>query len=437
MDGKPIINSPKGKSLTYEINRWLILLTLGISLIASIISGVWAFFEAREIQDKVLIQFAFLVKNDTLYTNISKLHYSDDAQIIIQPLSASYPLNLKQNMADGLHTINQRHNSWRVLIESKQVAGIQQKIVVAQSTELRDEIAMSAVANAIIPIMTLTVLLFFIIYWVISRQMKPVITLSQSLNKDFDNRLPTLPVDNIPTEIRPFLNAINRLLTRTQELMTKQKRFIADAAHELRTPIAALSLLSENLSNSANEQEYQTRSQRLQTGLVRLNSLVAQLLDLARLQNTDKQEFTKVNFTAIVEDTIVTLYPLSQAKNIDLGVINKPTVWLLDQDHGLAQIAKNAISNAILYSPENSVINIDITQSAEEVCFMVTDQGPGINDNEIEKVFEPFYRSNSNFTEGNGLGLAICTQIANHLGGRILLKNGVKEGLVFTYTQPL
>ena len=433
MDGKQI----NPLSLKRDLNRWLIGITLTVSIAAGAIAGIAAFFEAREIQDDVLVQFAYLIDDDIIGSPSHGRQKHDDSRIIIQPLFAKGPLKIHAGIADGFNTIKDDDESWRVYVTSRIEDGEHIRYAVAQNTEIRDEFAFANTVSAVLPIAVLALVLLIVINWIIFIRMKPIIRLAARVDQYSVNDLKPLSTANVPLEIRPFIIAINRLLKRTTRMMTRQKRFIADASHELRTPVAALTLQAENLQNSEDIADNHKRLGMLKQGLDRLNKLVSQLLDLARLQNTTSDKFDVVDAQALLSDVIVHLHPLAEAKDQDLGVVRQTRAFLVDQNGGLKQIFENAIANAINYSPDHARIDVSLSIEHDSVIFEVNDPGPGITDDALEHVFEPFFRGDNHNSDGNGLGLAICAQIARQLGGEIQLINREQGGLTFRYTQPL
>jgi two-component system OmpR family sensor kinase len=163
--------------------------------------------------------------------------------------------------------------------------------------------------------------------------------------------------------------------------------------------------------------------------------LIIQLLDLARLQSDASGPTTALSFNTIVHNTIAELHPLAEAKQVDLGMARQEPVTVLDQDGRLGQLVRNAIDNAIRYSPPCSRVDVSLYVDAGNAVFCVEDTGSGIPEDELEQVMEPFYRNPGTSQPGNGLGLAICQEIAQLLGGDIALSNRVQGGLRFLYTQ--
>lgn len=430
MDGRQV----KASSLQKELTRWVFITTAAVSLLAGLIAGLIAFQEAREMQDEILIQIAHSISSDTTSNSSNWDKHQKDSNIIIQPLKDTNARNLdiNSNQADGFATVEYKNTSWRIYLVTK---SSNQRFVIAQQTELRDEIAWANALSAILPIIVMAAILLIAIPWIIWNRMKPITQLANKVDNLSVDDINPLPLARIPKEVSPFIEAINRLLIRTSETIKHQRRFIADASHELRTPVAALTILSENVQAAPSEAEREERFKLLHQSLTRLNTLVNQLLKLARLRNIDADTLNPVFADKILKDVVTSLFPLAEKKSIDLGVTEATKIQLADFNGGLTQLFENAISNAIYYTPENGRIDVSLSTNNGNAVFKVADNGPGINEKDLEKVFTPFYRAEGNTKTGSGLGLAICAEIAEQLGGKITLNNHDKGGLIFTYTQ--
>lgn len=428
MDGQQVNDYP---SLQHQLNRWILTTTFVFVAVAAILSGALTFFEARELQDDVLQEIASLVRVSQLSEN--SLPKSDES-ILIQRLEPDNN-KISHKLDDGLQTINIDDDDWRVYVVTQ--SSTKQRFVVGQQTELRDEIAWNSALNVFWPIVSLVVILLLIINVFIRQAFKPLKQLATHLDRHDGTQLSALPETNIPKEIVPFLLSINGLLARLQQTMQKQQRFIADAAHELRTPVTALSLLSENIKQATTEEDREQRQLLLQQGFERLRLLVAQLLDLARLQSDYESHHEMVSFNLVVQNVIADLYPLAEAKDIDLGVSRQEKLTVLDKGAVLSHLVRNAIDNAIRYSPYGGTVNVSLFSEGDNAIFCVEDTGKGIPEAELQLIFEPFYRAHENIQPGNGLGLTISLEVARKLGGHITLLNRSEGGVQFRYMQQI
>ena len=423
------------RSLQSELTKWTVIITLAICTLGGITTGLIAYFEAKDIQDDVLQQIARLVSGiNTDHSTAFQSDY-DDSDILVEFLGRNNSrLELHRNHRRGFATISAKGVSWRVYITTN---SNEQRFAVAQQTELINEIAWANMVSAMLPIGVLALILIGLTHWIISKRMKPIRTLAQLVDQQTANTLNPLSTQSVPKEITPFIEAINRLLLRTKQTIDRQRRFIADASHELRTPITALSLLAENHEKAASQLERSKHQSLLRMGLDRMNNLVNQLLSLTRLQNLDSPASKEVRLDDIVENVVITLHPLAEHKKIDLGIVGTMPVDVLDKNQTLQQLVENAVANAIHYTPEHGRVDIGIYLKNNLAELVIEDTGPGIKEHELEKIFDPFYRSENETQSGSGLGLAICSEIATLHNGQITLKNRKSGGLRFTYTQPL
>ena len=450
----------KIKSLQAELYCWIIASTLLFMLISGLVSGAIAFYQARELQDYTLNEIALLVKNGELTTkdNIDSLfsklqdidnHFGkesdfEDASVMILEINKEQlkqiPLDLSWSKINKLQTIDFMDTEWRVLIVDQLQS--QKRILIAQSTELRDEIAFSSAQTSLYPILIFAVCLLLLVHFILRKQFKSIKKLTNTLDQQDGAHVNSLSEKNIPSEIQPFIHSINNLMQRVNISMERQQRFIADAAHELRTPIAALSLQVENVESANNPNEREERLSYLQQGIHRLGKLVGQLLDLARLQSNseDTQIHIKetVSLNNIVKQVIQDLFPIAEKYHVDLGVIRQDDELIVNDIHGhLSQLIQNAVANAIHYTPEAGEVNISLLKNHRSAVLLIEDTGIGIPEEELEKVMQPFYRILNNGQTGNGLGLTISQEIADKLGGKITLANREGGGLIYRYEQPL
>jgi len=434
------MNNPR--SLQRDLNRWVIFTAAIFVFVGSTIGGGIAFFDARELQDELLREIALRVQAEQLSdipdATLSPSVEPEEASIMIWPLESEdgqATSKLKETLQDGLQTVTLNKEEWRIFVV-RQKDG-RRHFAVGQQTELRDEIALSSALNVFLPVVLLAGVMLLGINLVIRHHFRPLLALSAKLDRKVSVLPEPLSESGIPEEILPFVSSINALLVRLKESMQKQSRFIADAAHELRTPVTALSLQVENIRAAKNEKDREVRQAVLQEGLERLRILVHQLLDLARLQSQQDAASISVSFKQIIQDVIADLHPLAEAAQVDLGMTQQAELMVLDQDGQLGQLVRNVIDNAIRYTPPGGQIDVSLTEQDDRAEFVVKDSGPGIKQNQLAHVMEPFYRAPDNTQSGSGLGLAIVREIAFKLGGEITLSNRSQGGLRFRYTQAI
>ena len=211
------------------------------------------------------------------------------------------------------------------------------------------------------------------------------------------------------------------MLTRVNRAVETQRRFVADAAHELRSPLTALSLQAEHLAAADMSPQARERLARLGQGLNRARDLLAQLLALARAQANPREDVRAESLSLLLRQILEDMMPLAEARNIDLGVLSLDEATIQTPPHALAVILKNLLDNAIRYTPPGGRVDISASCADESVILVITDTGPGIPPAERERVFEPFYRLPGHDVTGSGPGLAIAKTLTTQLGGIIHL----------------
>ncbi|BBJ22464.1 two-component sensor histidine kinase [Candidatus Nitrotoga sp. AM1P] len=436
-------------SLQHRLSLWIAVLIVAVSVVAGGFSFWLAFDEAHELQDEQLRQVAALMDvNDLLPMPVSNdraVSNYPDTRVFIFRLGTHTDakhtelqmVGLLNDLADGMHTVSDRQNEWRVVIRTLPNGD---RIAVGQRTAMRDEIARDGALRTVLPLIGLVPLLIVLIGFVIRHTFRPVMCLSKDLDEKGDKNLIPLSGDGIPKEILPFVESINRLLARLTLSMAQQRRFVADAAHELRSPITALTLQAENIERADMSIEARQRLAPLKAGLVRARSLIEQLLSLAKHQVNQTTDVEIVAFDMIVREVVKELYPLAEAKHIDLGIEREEPIRLRGGAFDFLTLTRNALDNAIRYTPVNGKVDVSFFLEGNRMVFRVEDSGPGIPEDELLRVFDPFYRIAASGETGTGLGLSIVRDIARRLNGIATLSNinnAGRSGLRFQYSQSL
>ena len=252
------------------------------------------------------------------------------------------------------------------------------------------------------------------------------------LDKRSEDNLSPLPEATVLEEIHPFVAAINRLLARLDRSIDQQRRFIADAAHELRTPLTALSLQAQNLEHADSLAEVPRRLAPLKQGLERVRQLVEQLLSLARQTAAFPVEIKPVSLDSVVRRVFEEIFPLAEGIGVDLGMERAETLQMEGDEFALYTLLRNVVDNAVRYTPAGGKVNLRLFAESGQVVVEVEDTGPGIPEEELGQIFDPFYRLSGSAGNGSGLGLSIVKGIADKYAFKISLRNiGNGEGLRF------
>ncbi|MGN6962995.1 ATP-binding protein, partial [Neisseria sp. P0016.S002] len=298
----------------------------------------------------------------------------------------------------------------------------QGRIAVMQESDYREELAEMAAVQSILPMLLALPLIILLTVWITHRAMRSVKILSNDLEQRQINDLSPMDTQNIPSEIQGFVVAINNLLQRTDENVRQQQRFIADAAHELRSPMTALSLQAERLNNMQLSAEAREQSALLQQSIQRNRHLLEQLLSLARAQAPETQRpKTLISLQNQFRRVLQELMPLALAKGQDIGVAVENDCQIHADDTEIYTLIKTFTDNAIRYTPKGGRIDLGFDETAEYLNIWVEDDGPGIPPSERQRVIDPFYRILGTEQQGTGLGLSIANTIVKRHQGRLKL----------------
>ena len=439
------------QSLQFRLSAWLSLVILVVAVMGGVFSFVVAFQEAIELQDDQLRQMAALIVRQNL--PVKRAASQEDGrdadpefhvvvQLLRQPNSqAPEPAGelpgLPVDLPDGIQTVTVRDLSWRVFVKT---LGSGSRVAIAQRTAVRDEIASDSALRTLMPFLILIPILLLLVGDLIRKIFKPLKRMAADLDQRPEQDLREIPDTYLPSEIHPFVTAINRLLSRVTQSVAVQRRFVADAAHELRSPLTALSLQAERLEAADMSAQARERLASLRDGIQRTRGLLDQLLTLARVQDSSQGQSATVSVQHVFRQVLEDLMPLAEAKNIDLGVVSEMDAHVMAPEADLKTLIKNLVDNAIRYTPNDGQIDLSVRTSEISVILQVDDTGPGIPQEEHDRVFDPFYRVLGNDEVGSGLGLSIVQTIANRIGADIHLgysNEQTKSGLSVKMTIPL
>ena len=327
----------------------------------------------------------------------------------------------------GLSTQRFQSKQWRFFV----VKAKEETIQVAQSLKLRKntikETAYSLMASQLLFIPVLVLLIFY----AIKKALFPLSVLSKDIQHRDSADLNPFADDKVPAEIKPLVQSLNVFMGKVSFMVDVLKRFTSDAAHELRTPITALKLQLTVLEQAKSTLERESAIQNLKAGISRSEQLVSQLLTLARIvPDNQSRQIRSVNLLALVKESFEELLPLAQEKSIDLGLSKAEESEVNGVQQEIKVLINNVVDNAIRYTPNNGKIDVSVFHQAGDIVLEVSDSGPGIPNDDFERVFERFYRGENQSISGSGLGLAIVREIATQHGARIELSN-LNPGLCF------
>lgn len=432
----------KGKS-SVSLQRWLsrdlAVMILVISALATGISFFVSRNEANELQDNELKQIAHLYRpGDRVILQYPRHPRNDaeaDSQVKVWPQSQWARLGIA-GYGDGYHDVELGGQLWHLYKESRPHQG---GVAVLQATDLRSELATASALRTLLPFIFLAPVLLLLTRRTLNRAFGPVHRMIERIDRRPPQDISPVLMEPAIEEIEPFIASINGLLERVEAELDRQKRFIADAAHELRTPLAALQLQVENLRPVQSVAALQERLPPLYAGLRRMQHLVSQLLTLARNQTAGGLRMESLDLAAVIREVTEGLLCLAGEKQLDLGLFLPPAAPVDAQRGDMQSLLQALLENAIKYTPAGGEVNVRLRRENADWMLEIEDSGPGIPRALRSAVRAPFFRGDAPATEGSGLGLSIAEGIAHRYGGRLDLDDRAdgRPGLRARYFHPV
>ena len=353
---------------------------------------------------------------------------SNTGKILLHSASAPLFPIFKSN---SYHDYKDGRRLWRVFT-------LQTKDILIQTGEryyIRNELIEEIMSSTLGSLLIALPLLALLIWLSVGNSFKSLQQITNEIATRNPNQLQTLQIHKIPLEIKPLIDALNSLFIRLSQAFENERRFTADAAHELRTPLAGLKIQAQIALRSTDTQELQQALQQINTSVDRTTHLIEQLLILARMDATQKIPTASIDMYTLISQLVIDLTPQALKKNIDLGLEHSARYNIVtsNQEH-LYLLYRNLLDNAICYTPQDGRITVNLQNSEpNRLTITIIDTGCGIPSDKQQQVFERFYRGEQQNILGSGLGLSIVQKIAELYRIEIQLKN-VGNGLrVTTY----
>jgi two-component system OmpR family sensor kinase len=436
-------------SIRRTLLAWLL---AGLAIIALTASGatyVAARREIGELLDLQLKQLAYSTRIDDLlrgrrpgFELRSPPHAVGVTEIVTQIWDRdgvlvywSQPgMGLPVPATEGYSTVSHDGRDWRVYTLVQGTHALQ----VAQAEDERAAIATQTALRTLVPFVALLPIFGALIWLGVGRGLEPLETMSRAVAKRRPDALAPLGERGLPEELRPLVASLNGLLARLSEALAAQRRFTADAAHELRTPLAALKLqldLARRNGGSSNAAALDD----VEAGVARASHVVEQLLTLARVEpEALSAQRVDCDLAAIARDAIVARAALAADKSIDLGLARATPATVSGDPASLAILLANLIDNALRYTPRGGRIDVAVDRDDDGATLCVADTGPGIPVDDRERVFDRFVRGAGAQESGSGLGLSIVKRIADAHRATITLDAPAEgPGLVVRVRFPL
>jgi two-component system, OmpR family, sensor histidine kinase TctE len=327
-------------------------------------------------------------------------------------------------------------------VETEDIRG-QVTVYVVETQRARTDLIRELSIGFALPQALVAILAFAVIWFSVMRALAPLQVLRQEVEQRSHRDLSPLPVARVPLEVRPLIESMNALLDRLSAALSSQQRFIADAAHQLRTPIAGLRTQTELALRQSDPRETRATLTQIQTAADHTTHLVNQLLSLARAEPSAEhtQAMARLDIIALARATTTEWVPRALLRGIDLGyegtAATETPAYVNGDDFLLREMLGNLIDNAIRYTQPGGHVTVRLAATPAAIELTVEDNGPGIPESEREAVLERFHRVLGTGVEGCGLGLAIVREIVlRHGGGIKLLAGAGDQGTLARVTLP-
>ena len=414
---------------------WLLLGLAAVAVVASVATYFDTKREIGELFDLQLKQLAYSTRIDDLLRGRQPSVSGRDAdrtagvsEIVTQIWDRDGVLvyysrpgtGLPVPATEGYSNVIQDGRAWRVYTHVEGRHALQ----VAHALDERREIAAQSAWRTLLPLAALIPFLGVLIWYAVGRGLRPLETMSHAVARRQPDAMAPLAETGLPVELQPLAGSLNALLTRLSDALNAQRRFTADAAHELRTPLAALKLQVELVERAPDAATRAAALAELEDGVDRASHLVEQLLAMARLEpEALAKSFGDCDLVTLAKDVIVARAALAADRRIDLGLAREAVVRVHGDMASLSMLLANLLDNALRYTPAGGRIDVAVDDDAGHAVLTVADTGPGIPAIDRERVFDRFYRGANAGPEqtGSGLGLSIVKRIADAHGALVTL----------------
>jgi two-component system, OmpR family, sensor kinase len=427
------------KSLRGRLLSSLLLAVLLVGAVLAAIAYRQVNLETRELLDNQLAQIANIVALQTDPLSPAARRHKNSLEVGIwgpdgklQYASSAFmraPLATKPGFTDMILG-PQPYRVYTALIDGR-------NIYIAQPVDIRDDQAETAALAAFLPLLMLLPVLAIVIAWVIRTLLQPMraVALAVSRREPFDRT--ALQTRDLPSEVAPVVEELNRLLDRQSEAVQRERHFIADAAHALRTPLAALQLQADVLDGSSDRAERAVRLAELRAGIQRAARLSDQLLSLARIESSEDSVRETVEVDETLREVQVLYQPSAAASRITLRLDAHSRAKVRGHPSSLLLICGNLVDNALRYTPCNGRIELLAGAEGEAARIEIWDEGPGLETEQLGRVFERFYRVPGDSSAGSGLGLASVESLVRQMSGHVSLHNRTdRSGLIARVVLP-
>jgi len=323
----------------------------------------------------------------------------------------------------GLSLVRSGHQTDAVTLKVFTLTNGQRTVQVMHAKSLRDELRWNAVLEVLLPSMLVILVGALLVNFTLRQGLAPIRKLDDELSRRDANSLTPLEIPDAPAELASVVNTLNRLLQQLDTSLQAHKRFIANAAHELRTPITAISLEVDNLVRGQDQAQMLETARRLKLGSQRTQHLLQQMLTLARLEARSKpRPQVAVDLQQLAQQSMVGLSSLGSHRGIEFALETHGATVVQGDPDDLRLLLDNLLGNALKFSPADAEVEVSLQGDDHGLTLLVRDHGPGIAADLRERIVLPFVRANA-AVEGSGLGLAITMEVVQNHGASLVLED--------------
>jgi two-component system OmpR family sensor kinase len=418
--------------MMHSIQRRLLLALLLVLLLGAVVTALVVFHEARAeanvLFDEQLRQIAQSLPSQLVQPGttprssvgndidgvVVQIYNLNGERLYLSHPDALLPPRIVLGFSNGAST----QGEWRVY----SALFVDNVIEVAQPMRVRSELAAAVALRTAAPLVALVPVLALLIWFTVGRGLAPLRDLARAVSSRSADALDPLPTAKLPAEVTPLVLEINLLLDRVQSALAAQRAFIADAAHELRTPVTAIDLQLQLAERALDVEAMRAALTPLRAGLARSQRLIEQLLTLARNQpEASTLERDRFDLQAMAREVLAELAPFAIRKGSELELADHAPLFFGGNQEALRVALANLVDNALRYTPGGARVLVHLEAGTEHVAMVVEDNGPGLAADEAERVFDRFYRGRGAKETGSGLGLSIVERIVQRHGGSIHL----------------
>ncbi len=434
----------KPPSLRRALFRQVALPLLACSLLVWLLGLNFIYHEVDEVYDATLVQFAKEVDQLTAGGTLVRAQNPEDSVQHKYERKISYRIvrggrtvaqsagmqgmTIEPDRA-GFYNLEAGGEKWRVFGYGGKAKGAE--VIVAEKYDVRYEMILQLLGSLVVPALLFLFAVLGVVWWGVARSLRKLVALSAQVDARAVDDMSPVEDPTIPREVQPLLAALNRLFRRVSESVRREREFSDNAAHELRTPLAAIKTQAQVLEKSEKlSKEGRDGFSNLLAAIDRAANMVDSLLVFTRLQ-AGTGDFCQLDFSALVQQEIgdITRFSAWNSRKIDLDI--QPGIVIEGSAQGLAILVRNVVLNALKFTPREGRIEVSLKTDSGETQLTVADTGPGIPEDIKDKVFDRFFKGKKSNASGSGLGLAMVKWVADLHGAKIFLDDNIPSGLKF------